>query len=182
MCDGEPPGATECRSRENEGQVEPAGEGLELVDDVRLADEPIPVQHGQRPVAPDALRGWLVHLERVVVLEDLREPLPVEHQAVERRQQRRATLERLVHSIKLRRVDLPRPSYALDGRLYAHRADVVGLDRRLDRLRSGDTERGEPTAVAFAGGLGEGYGRDVGVDAFRQVPPGHRALSAPVSY
>jgi hypothetical protein len=52
---------------------------------VELADEPVAVQDWHRSVAPAALGRRFVHLELVVVLEQLRQPLPVVHEPFERR-------------------------------------------------------------------------------------------------
>ena len=55
---------------------------------VELPDQPVAVQDRQRVVAPDPLLDGLVHLQQVVELEELVEPLAVLDQAVERREQR----------------------------------------------------------------------------------------------
>ena len=63
---------------------------------VHLADEPVFVEHGQREVAPAPLRLRLVHLERVLEVEQLLRPRAVVDQPVERRQQRRPPFEATV--------------------------------------------------------------------------------------
>src|SRR3954447_9783084 len=66
-----------------------------VCNSVEFPDEAVTVQDWQREIAPAPLRSRLVHLERVLELEQLLRTAPVVDQPVERRQQRRPSLELL---------------------------------------------------------------------------------------
>src|SRR6185437_7106598 len=93
----------------------------------------VAIQDRQGVVAPAALRGRLVHLQLVLVLEDVKRADPVVYQAVERREQRRAARKGPVGvSVQVRRVDAPLALDALDlGGLADGLADDAGLHIRL---------------------------------------------------
>ena len=135
---------------------------------VDLADQLVAVQDRQGPVAEPALRLRLVHLELVVELEQLRHPLAVENQAVERGQQRDATRERLV--VEVGRIDAPGASDAVDDRFLADVADVVALAGGDRRARARDAERPKPTLATDAVGVSECDRDFVGIDPFGEVP------------
>ena len=67
--------------------------GVAVHGGVELADEAVAVEDRQREVAPPPSGPGLVHLQRVLVVEELAEADPVVHQAVERGQQRRASAD-----------------------------------------------------------------------------------------
>ena len=141
------------------------------------------MEDGQGEVAPAALGGGLVHLERVLEVEQLLGARPVVDEPVERRQQRRPSFE-----IRSERggVDAPLALRALDDGRLAGLADVDRLDRHGGRLLPGDPERGEPPLVPDPVRLVDGRDDDVGrVHARGDVPqplpsetPGDRDLAA----
>ena len=118
-----------------------------------------PWRIGQGEVAPAALGGGLVHLERVLEVEQLLGARPVVDEAVERRQQRRPPFE-----IPAERggVDAPFALRALDHGRLAGLAHVDRLDRHGGRLLPGDPERGEPPLVPDPARLVDGRDDDVG--------------------
>ena len=142
---------------------------------VELPDQPVAVEDRERVVAPDPLLDRLVHLEQVVELEELVEPLAVLDQPVERRQQRGAALERLVQE---RRLHSPVALDPLDDRGLAGFADVVRLALLHALPRSRHAERAEPTFVAQPARLVGVGDRVVGVDPLGQVPERLTALTA----
>ena len=137
----------------------------------------------QRVVAPAALGRRLVHLERVLEVEQLLGAAAVVDEPVERGQEHRAPFEA---TLEQRRVDAPLALHTRDDRRLAHLADVPRLHGHLRRLRPRDTERREPPLVLRPLGRLDGRNDDIGrVDALRQVPhaltpdaPGDRDLSA----
>jgi hypothetical protein len=89
------------------------------------------VEDGEGEVTPAALGGGLVHLERVLEVEELLGADAVVDEPVERRQERRAALEVVP---EVRGIDSPFALHALDlGRL-AGVADVCRLHRHRPRL------------------------------------------------
>ena len=140
---------------------------------VDLPDQAVTVEDGKRPVAPAPGGGRLVHLQLVVELEQLGHPLAVEHQPVQRRQQRGATLELVV---ELHRVDPPDTRNA---------GDDSGFARAADDTCAGDAEGADQ---AFVSEVHRVLRRDrvvVREDPVRQVPQplpaptaGHRHLAA----
>ena len=131
------------------------------------------MEHRHRPVPPAPGGGRLVHLELVVELEQLGEPLAVEDQPVERRQQRGAAPERLVEPRELLRVDPPGAAHALDERRLPGIRDGAGLAAgHRGAAGAGDAERGEPSAVALGPGLLERH-REEG-----RAAPGRRGPRA----
>src|SRR4051812_29944347 len=110
---------------------------LAVCERVEFPDEAVTVQDRQREVAPAPLRSRLVHLERVLELEELLRAAPVVDQPVEGRQQRCPTLELLSEG---GRVDSPLASRALDDRGLARVADEDRLDRHHRRFRTRDAE------------------------------------------
>ena len=141
---------------------------------VELPDQPVAVEDRQRVVAPDPLLDGLVHLEQVVELEELVEPLAVLDQPVERREQRGAARERRVEE---RRLDPPLALHALDDRGLADVADVVRLALLRRLPHPGHAERVQPPLVAHPQRLvGVGH-RVVGVDPLGEVPQRLAALA-----
>ncbi len=122
----------------------------------------------QREVAPAALRGRLVHLERVLELEQLLGPHAIVDEPVEGRQQRGPALEAVV---QVRRVDAPLALHALDDGGLARLADVDRLHRHRPPLRPRDAERCEPALVPDPLRLLDRGDLDVSrIDALGQVP------------
>ena len=80
---------------------------------VDLADQLVAVEHRHRPVAPDPLVGWLVHLQLVVEVEQVRHPLAVEDQPVQRGEDRGAPLE-VLEVVQEGGVHPPQPADAVD--------------------------------------------------------------------
>ena len=102
------------------------------------------VQHREGEVAPAPLRGGLVHLERVVELEQLERPRPVVDEPVEGREKRCASLEVVAER---RGVDAPLALRPLDHRRLACLPHVDRLDRHRGGLAACDPEGGEPPFV-----------------------------------
>ena len=95
-------------------------------------------------------------------------PLAVVGQAVERRQQGGAALERLA---ELLGVDAPGAADALDRRRLAGLADGVRVDRHGGPRRAGDAQRAQPPLVADPARLvGRDDGRVGRVHPLREVP------------
>src|SRR5205085_4877811 len=117
---------------------------------------------------PAALRGRLVHLERVLELEDLLGPNAIVDEPVERRQQRGSPLEAVA---EIPRVDAPLAFHSLDDGRLAGLADVDRLHRHRSRLRPRDSERREPPLILQALRLLGRWDLDTGrIDALRQIP------------
>ena len=87
-------------------RVDPQHRGLPVGGGVELPDQAVLVEYRESEVAPATLGGRLVHLERVLEVEQLLGADTVVDEPVERRQQSRASLE-VVDEV--RRVDAPRP-------------------------------------------------------------------------
>ena len=88
-------------------RVHPQRGGLAVGGGVELPDQPVVVEDRQGEVAPAALGRGLVHLERVLVVEQLLGADAVVDEPVERRQQRRAPLELLAERGRGRRATRP---------------------------------------------------------------------------
>ena len=112
--------------------------GLAVGRGVDLPDQPVVVEHREGEVAPAALGRGLVHLEGVLELEQLLRAAPVVDEPVERRQQRRPSLE--VGARAASGVDAPLALHALDHGRLPGLADVDRLDRHLGGLLPGDAQ------------------------------------------
>ena len=139
-------------------------------------DQAVAVQDRQRVVAPAALDRWLVHLQQVVELEDLGQPLAVLDEPVEGREQRRTTVVRRRGGVEQGRVDPPGAADALDDGGLTRLAHTVLLTRRRRRPGTRDAERGQPPPVDDAARLLDVGDRVVGVDPLGEVP---ELLAAP---
>ena len=114
---------------------------------VDLAHEPVVVEHRQGEVAPSPGVLRLVHLEHVLEVEQVLGPLTVVHQAVERREQRRAPGEGTVERLG---VHPPLARGALHHRGLTRLADVRRLHGLCRGGRPGDAERPQAPRVALA--------------------------------
>ena len=143
-------------------------DGLAVGGRVELPHQPVAVEDRQREVAPAALGRRLVHLERVLELEQLLGPHAIVDEPVEGRQQRRPSPEAVV---QVRRVDAPLALHALDDGRLPRLADVDRLHRHRPRLRPRDAEGREPALVPDPLRLLDRRDLDVGrIDALGQVP------------
>ena len=115
--------------------MHPQHGGLAVGGGVDLPDQPVVVEHREGVVAPAALGRGLVHLEGVLELEQLLRAAPVVDEPVERRQQRRASLE---VGAERGGVDAPLALHALDHGRLPGLADVDRLDRHGGGLLPGD--------------------------------------------
>ena len=146
---------------------------------VELADEPVAVQDRQRVVPPAPLRGRLVHLQLVLVPEDLKGTDAVVHQPVERGKQRGAASEVSDDvPVEVRRVHSPPALDALDLGGLARLPDDGGLYGSLGAGLPRDADGREPSPVPFPLGLRRREDRVVGVDPFGEVP---QPLPAPAA-
>src|SRR6185436_8409529 len=135
---------------------------------VELPDEPIVVEYRQREVAPPPLRRGLVHLERVVEVEEVERPLAIVHEPVERRQQSGSPLEGLPERL---RVDPPLACRALDLRRLPADLLVDPFSEDAGDLRACHPEGANATLAHCPPGIRERHGFDARrVDTFREVP------------
>src|SRR5204863_3789117 len=115
-----------------------------------------------------ALGGRLVHLQRVLEVEQLQDADAIVDETVERRQQRRAAQE---VAVQIRGIEAPLALDAFDYGGLTGLADVDRLHRHRSGFRSGDAERGQPALVLPTPGLLDGRDGEVGrVDALGEVP------------
>ena len=149
-------------------RVDPQDLGLPVDDRVELADQLVVVQDGKREVPPTTLVLRLVHLQVVLEVEQLLGSDAVVDQAIERRQQCRAPLERLTDG---RRVDHPAARGSLDLGGLSGDLFVVPFPRDTDHLGPGDAECAQSSRCHDAAGLvqRDDLG-DGGVDALGEIP------------
>ena len=149
-------------------RVDPQHGGLAVGGGVELPDQTIVVEDRQGEVAPAALGRGLVHLERVLEVEQLLGADAIVDEPVERRQQRRTAFEAIAERS---RVDAPLALDTLDDGRLAGVTDVDRLHRHGPGFLPGDAERGEPPLVLAPLGVLDRRDGDVGrVDALGQVP------------
>ena len=152
------------------------GRGLAVPRGVHLAHQLVVVQDGEREVAPSALLLGLVHLERVLEVEQLQGPAPIVGQAVERGEDGRPALERLADRLG---VHPPFAADTVDGCGLTRFPDEGRLDRGGRAHCSRDAQRPQPAVVAHADRIvGRDDGDIDGIDPLGKVPHALPALPA----
>src|SRR5215210_658241 len=148
-------------------RVYPQRRRLAIGDRVELADEAISVEDRQREVAPAPFGGRLVHLEVVLEVEELLRASAVVDQPVERRQERRATLEVVGER---RRVDDPSAGGSLDLGGLALDLLVVALPGHAEHLGARDSQRSQPAHREDPAGLAQRDGLHGRIDTLGEIP------------
>src|SRR3954452_14187911 len=142
-------------------RVDAEHSSFEVGCSVELPDQSVAIQNREGEVAPPTLGRWFVHLQLVVELEYLRQALAIDDEAVQGRQQRGPSAERLVQLV---RVHPPSASYTFNHGRFTGFSNVLALDRALRTARASYAERGETSLVPNGVRLGERHRRGVGID------------------
>ena len=151
--------------------VHPQDAGRAIRGRVDLADQSVAVQDRQREVAPAPLRLRLVHLERELELEDGLGAGAVVDQAIERREQGRASGERPVGcAVELCGIHPPGAGHPVDDRGLAGVAHLAGFGGEVGGAVAHQAERLEAALVPPPPGLLDGERLDRRIDALREIP------------
>lgn len=145
-------------------RVDPKDAGVAICGGIELADQSVAVQDREGEESPATLGVGLAHLQLVVEVEELHQPLTIVDQPVERGQQGDPPRDRLIQP---ERID---PPFAPDTLDHRQLADVDAVDRALQPAGSGDTQGTQQPLAAGPQRLVDGDDQVVGIDPRRQVP------------